>query len=368
METREVRHIEKKETIGIILPDSICDRLAVEGSQINVRAYQEAADQFMLTAAFFKVKAIQPGRAAVKAWISSENGYEQRTMPLPQILYSRGFLSRKQQRFLTESGIIFYNHKGFKHDKYRMHTMIMKDPELRHSLPRTAKADPAVLKTMMASYDSVLLKPVNGSLGAGIMHIEKISKNSWRLEYQVKRKQWEVETFQEEIPEVILKAFDARPYLIQEKILLATCKGRPFDLRVVVQRNHTGNWVVAGILCKVSPSKDQFITNLSQGGQSLSFEDVFTHHPDFPLIPTRDCIEQKAVQLARHIDRYAEHIADIAFDLALDTSGRVYFIECNFRGRYGNVRYKGKRLEEWKAKHTNPIGYARFLYNQMKHP
>lgn len=360
--------IQTDETIGIILPASVYDRLADGRSQINVRAYQEAADQFNLTAAFFKVKDIKPGRPTISAWIKQENGYHQMTIPLPKVMYTRAFLSSRQQKFLTEKGVLFYNQKGFKHDKYRMHTMIEEDPELRHCLPRTERADRTTFHTMMRTYDSLILKPVDGSLGAGIMHVEKVSKNSWRVEFQMKRKQWETKTFQHEIPDVILKAFEARPYLIQEKILLATHEGRPFDLRVVVQRDHTGEWVLAGILCKVSPRTDQFITNISQGGDSLSFDEVLTNHPDLPLGQTRDVIEKTALQLVRHIDKYANHIADIAFDLALDASGHVYFIESNFRGRYGNVRYKGKRLEEWKAKHTNPVGYGRFLYDQMQQP
>jgi glutathione synthase/RimK-type ligase-like ATP-grasp enzyme len=220
------------------------------------------------------------------------------------------------------------------------------------------------LEKMMARYNQLILKPVKGSEGRGIMKLSKNAFGTWFLQYPLAKRKWSEITFNDEIPDIIIDSFNKKQYMIQEKIELATYNERPFDLRVVVQRNYTGNWVVAGILCKVSPSKEQFVTNISQGGRSLSFDSVLASHPSLSYKKAYDDISRICLKMAKHLEKYTDHIADIAFDIALNKEGNPYFIESNFRGRYGQAKYSGKRYDEWKAKHFNPIGYGRYLMDR----
>ncbi|XXM70995.1 YheC/YheD family protein [Lysinibacillus sphaericus] len=351
--------------IGVILPDGIFDRLSSGKKQINVRAYQEAADHFGLIPIFMKLACIRPGDDEVQGFVKKGKKYELHTVVLPKVIYTRSFLSKKQGRFLEEKNIQFYNKKGIGHNKFRMHEIMSDDPEIALSLPETVEGTEENLEMMLKKHRKLILKPAKGSLGGGIMKITKDASGRYRLKYPLARRKWGKIQFKEEFPGVIRQAFTDKRYIIQENIELATYKKRPFDLRVVVQRDHTGEWTVAGILCKVSPSKKQFVTNISQGGSSLSFDQVVKEHPSLSYTRTHDDISALSLKMAKHLERYTDHIADIAFDIALDKKGKPFFIESNFRGRYGNVRYKGKRYEEWKAKHFNPIGYGRYLLDQM---
>jgi YheC/D like ATP-grasp len=351
--------------IGIILPDGIFDRLSAGKSQINVRAYQEAADHFGLTPVFMKLRCIKPGVDQVEGFVKKGKNYELQKVPIPKVIYTRSFLSKKQSTFLDEKKVQFYNKKGIGHNKFRMHEIMSEDAEIAVSLPDTVKGTEENLKMMLKKHRKLILKPAKGSLGGGIMKITRDDSGMHELKYPLARRKWEEIQFKEEIPEVIRQAFNKKLYILQENIDLATYKKRPFDLRVVVQRDHTGEWVVAGILCKVSPSKDQFVTNISQGGSSLSFDQVVKGHSYLSYKQAYEDISSLTLNMAKHLEQYTDHIADIAFDIALDKKGKPFFIESNFRGRYGNVRYKGKRYEEWKAKHFNPIGYGRFLLDRM---
>ncbi|MCA1011483.1 YheC/YheD family protein [Halobacillus halophilus] len=362
----------EKEYIGVILPNGIYQLLSEGKSQINVRAYQEAGEHYHFTPVFMRLKGLQPGVDYVEGFIKKGETFELETVELPKVIYTRSFLSKKQKRFLEDKKVQFYNKKGIGHDKYKMHQIISENPDLIPFLPETEKASLTALEKMMNQYDRLILKPAKGSLGGGIMKLSRSGPecwHHWHLKYPVARREWSeltFTTFKDGIPEVIREAFEKKPYIIQRQIELATYQERPFDLRIVAQRNHTGNWVVAGMLCKVSPSKDQFVTNISQGGSSLDFDKVLKAHPYLPCKKTKANLANLTLKLAQHLEHYTDHIADIAFDFALDTSGHPYFIESNFRGRYGNVKYKGKRYEEWKAKHFNPIGYGRYLYNKIK--
>ncbi|MGR9047524.1 YheC/YheD family protein [Halobacillus faecis] len=359
----------EKEYIGVILPDGIYQRLSEGKSQINVRAYQEAGEHYQFTPVFMRLKSLNPGNDYVEGFIKKEKTFELEKVDIPKVIYTRSFLSKKQKRFLEKKKVQFYNKKGIGHDKYKMHQIISEDPDLIPFLPETVEASIPNLKKMMNQYDQLILKPSKGSLGGGIMKLSRKGPERWHLSYPVARREWSELTFttyMDGVPEVIREAFEKKSYIIQRQIELATYKDKPFDLRIVAQRNHTGNWVVSGMLCKVSPSKDQFVTNISQGGSSLGFDKVLKGHPYLPYKKTTENLSNLTLKLAKHLEKYTDHIADVAFDFALDRSGHPYFIESNFRGRYGNVKYKGKRYEEWKAKHFNPIGYGRYLYDQIK--
>lgn len=356
----------KHEYIGVILPDGIYERLIKGKEQINVSAYQAAGEHYNLKPVFIRMKSIKPGVDVVEGYIKTASHFQLETVPIPKVIYTRCFLSKRQIQFLDDKKILFYNKKGLNHNKYKMHQILSEEPEFAPYLPNTDKATIPNLEKMMEQYNELILKPTKGSLGGGIMKLSKDEFGVWHLNYPIDRRKWSELTFKDEIPSYITDLLRKKHYIIQEKIELATYHGRPFDLRVVVQRNHTGNWVVAGILCKVSPSKEQFITNISQGGSSLSFDTVLKDHPYLSYKKSYKEISQLTLKMANHLEKYTEHIADIAFDIALNKEGHPFFIETNFRGRNGNVRYKGKRYEEWKAKHFNPIGYGRFLIDQIK--
>lgn len=354
--------------VGVILPNGIY-KMLMDGknNQINVVAYQEAGEKYNLIPVFTRVKNIVPGDKNIKGFIKNGSSFELKSIALPPVMYCRSFLNKRQMKFLNEERIIFYNTKGISHNKFKMHQIIAENEELQSFLPHTEIANEKNLNKMMKKFSRLIMKPAKGSLGGGIMKLEKVANNYWELHYPVARKQWEFLKFDEEhIPSVLAKSLKKKHYIIQEQIDLATYKECKFDLRVVVQRNYTGDWCVAGILCKVAPNKERFVTNISQGGNSLSFDKVFKGHPYLPYESVRNELHTISLKIAKHLEKYTEHIADVALDMAVDKNGHLYFIESNFRGRYGNVRYKGKRLKEWKAKHENPIGYARFLLDNRK--
>jgi hypothetical protein len=355
-----------QEYIGVILPDGIFDRLSAGKNQINVRAYQAAADHFGLTPVFMKLSCLKPGVDQVQGFIKKSKDYVLETVDIPKVIYTRSFLTKKQSRFLEEKKVQFYNKRGIGQNKLRMHEIMSEDPEIAPSLPETVPGTLENLLMMLKKHRQLILKPAKGSLGGGIMKLTKDKKGRIKLRYPIARRKWKEVQFKEDIPTFLTDTFNKKQYIIQENIKLATYKKRPFDLRVVVQRNQTGDWVVAGILCKVSPSRNQFVTNISQGGSSLSFDEVVKGHSYLSHNRIHQDISNLSLKMARHLEKHTDHIADIAFDIALDKKGRAYFIECNFRGRYGNIRYKGKRLEEWKAKHFNPIGYGRFLLDRRE--
>src|SRR5690606_16097536 len=106
----------------------------------------------------------------------------------------------------------------------------------------------------------------------GIMKLEKVGR-AWRLTYPSRRKRraWNSVTFRTHLPAILRRTIRKRSYLVQQRIQLATYIERPFDLRVSVQRDGSGEWQVTGIVGKAAPAR-RFLTNVAQGGTVYTLE------------------------------------------------------------------------------------------------
>jgi hypothetical protein len=117
---------------------------------------------------------------------------------------------------------------------------------------------------MLAQYRMVYIKPVHGLKGIGIMRAEKkgrgyvlrigksaVSFGSMGALYQSVRRR-----------------IRGKSYLVQKGIRMLLYAGRPFDFRIMVQKNERRNWEVSGIVGRLAPP-NRIVTNRSQGGKCL---------------------------------------------------------------------------------------------------
>ncbi|MEB3102904.1 YheC/YheD family protein [Ferviditalea candida] len=96
-----------------------------------------------------------------------------------------------------------------------------------------------------------------------------------------------------------------RAYIVQQKIHLAKVGGRPFDVRVMVQRKRNSSvWVVTGKLAKIA-GPGYIITNTARS-------------------------KGRVEQLATAIRKYYGYLNTVGLDMGVDVNGRVWIIETNF--------------------------------------
>ena len=56
-------------------------------------------------------------------------------------------------------------------------------------------------------------------------------------------------------------------YIVQQRIPLLTKENRVMDVRVIVGKNHNGDWIVPGMITKFG-DKDSIVSNISSGGSA----------------------------------------------------------------------------------------------------
>jgi len=165
---------------------------------------------------------------------------------------------------------------------------------------------------------------------------------------------------QNALPKQLLARLVSVPYLVQERVQLAEMNGRPFDLRVTVQRGWGGEWQVTGMFAKLAPAGG-FVSNIARGGEAITsssaLESAFAKDKAASI---RRAAMSLGLSIARALDSSLPGLADIGLDIGINGEGRLFFIECNGRDqRYGF--HKAGLIEAWKETYSQPVGYARYL-------
>jgi len=184
-------------------------------------------------------------------------------------------------------------------------------------MPETRKMTFHNLDLMLKKYGMVYVKPVFGSLGIGVI---KVNKEDRGLRYQkgIVRK-----TF----PTVaagylsLLHEIGGKSYMVQRGIRLARYGGRPYDIRVMVQRRPGRPWKVTGMAGRVA-SPGKIVTNGSQGGSIFPVPRLLGGE-------MRSRFRKIGLRAAHRLHAVFPGLVEIGLDVAVDRNRRPWIIEAN---------------------------------------
>jgi hypothetical protein len=356
--------------VGILVNDSIFrgiprGRTAFE----RISFYEIAAKEYDVTPVYFRLRDLNLRGGSVRGLVRENGVYKLRTFPMPAVIHNRAMYFhnprayRKLEKLCAVKGIVVFN-RWNRYNKWYVHKLLMEKEELRPHLPETEKASVASVRALSSKHDAVIVKPSSSSIGKGIMKVERErAGRRWRLTYPAGTRRgitiWKSVRYSSRVPAALLRRIRHKPYVAQQRLDLATYQGRPFDMRVSVQRGITGGWQMTGIAVKVA-RKNVFVTNVAQGGKVYRLEEVLSEHPHLNPAEVRHSIETFALSAAEHLSTRLPHLSDIGFDIGITPEGYPVFIEMNLRDLRYSFR-EGGMMEEWKRTYANPLGYARYL-------
>ncbi|MCG7410062.1 YheC/YheD family protein [Paenibacillus sp. ACRRX] len=337
--------------------------------------YEEAAKRHGVVPVYFRLEDVDVRSLQVTAYIRRHGMYTRKRMTVPTVIHNRAIYFRSdlhaKVRALVNRGIQLFNQVN-RYSKLTIHELLQRDPALVPYLPDTVQAAHGTLFKMMERHHSLILKPASGSVGKGIMKLDRTSRG-WQAMFSVhtaaKGNRWRtIESLNQALPGLIRTRISRGSYLVQQTLPLATFRGRPFDLRVSVQRDASRNWQITGIVGKVAPSYT-FLTNVAQGGTVHTFEEIAANSlPSFPFHRLRQRVSSLSLLIANNLSQQLPHLADLGLDIGLSPDGTPLFIECNGRDQRYSFR-EANLITEWKLTYENPIAYgASLIYQPQNAP
>ncbi|WP_211746485.1 YheC/YheD family protein [Paenibacillus sp. Marseille-Q4541] len=356
--------------VGILLDSSMFRGIpAGRTGRESLLYYELAAASYGLTACYLRLEDIDLFTGKCTAYILTGNRYQLHHIAIPEVIHNRAMyfakISHYQIAGLIQRGVRIYNVRN-RYGKDEIHRLLVKNPELAPHLPQTELASLPTIQQMMEKHTDLIVKPVSSSIGKGIMRVmHRYGDGNLILSSANRSKQCRYPFKRGVLPQVLNKRIQKKNYLVQERIALATYEGRPFDLRVSVQRGGSGSWMVTGMYAKVAPPNN-FVTNVAQGGSAMPYEEIHPLVlPSHSLLTITDQIQHLTITAAKQLSLALPHLADLGFDMGITAQGEIYFIECNGRDQRYGFRKAGMD-KEWMETYQNPLAYARFLLDQQQ--
>lgn len=219
--------------------------------------------------------------------------------------------------------------RGLRKDKWLRYLFMEKDSRLKPHLPETHLLTMKSLKAMISKYGQVILKPVIGSRGFGVIQVTPLTKNRYQIHLENKKKT--IRGFKRTYHK-LKELTRSRRYMVQKRIQLARIGRRPFDIRVIVQRKSSFDpWRVTGTVAKVA-GRGYIVTNNERSNGSLmtvkrALQKSSLRHLSLHYI--RSKINRIALLSAESLtEHYPDHRI-YGLDLGVNRKGRIWIIEAN---------------------------------------
>ncbi|WP_168122991.1 YheC/YheD family protein [Paenibacillus sp. HB172176] len=203
---------------------------------------------------------------------------------------------------------------------------LLPHPSLAPHIPPTYPFNSANLRKALYRHGMVILKPVVGSGGHGLLRIVSLRDE---YVYSYRNKTVSIRHFPALIRR-IQSTIGRRPYLIQKGINLAKVNGKPIDYRVKYVLNGR-KWEYRAVVGRIAKS-GLFVTNLSQGGEQVKAAEGIRASlgPSHVNEKKRRMKELTAIATSMLVKKYPG-IAQLGYDFGIDKKGKIWLFEVNTR-------------------------------------
>ncbi|RKD25765.1 hypothetical protein BEP19_02150 [Ammoniphilus oxalaticus] len=360
-----------RERLGILINDRLLAgiRKGRSGHE-KIAFYEQAGQAYGLTPCFFTLRDISLKKKRVKAFVQVKGKWKRKAFSLPSVIHNRAIFHSKahwrRSKQLVQHGVDLFNFWN-RYSKWQIHQLLAEQKTFVPHLPATAVLNEDALQEMMGRFDSLFLKPDKGTVGKGIIKLDKqddAEKRQWTASYRNKGKLVTARLKEEQLYQKLTRFTKHHAFLIQQTIPLATYEGAPFDLRVSAQKGGDGQWGITGMIGKAA-RPGHFLSNVAQGGQVFALEQLLTEYPRLSVQKVSRNVSELALAMAKYLAEQLPHLADVGFDFGINEQGHPYFIEMNGRDQRYSFQ-QGGQPDTWKATYEQPVAYAKFLLEQKK--
>lgn len=338
---------------------------------LSLAAKALGIDAFVFTASDYDVRT-----GILTGYRLENNHWKRQFVPLPDIVYDRCFFrsfTERRQHYAAMADMRsrkpYQWLNGKLPSKLQVYEALSGKRELLPYLPVTELYRSAdQLSRMIAQYpEGIVMKPAAGMQGRGVVHVKRAAKDSAVAIAGSSRQLRPFALKFDDLPAATtwIERFVKRSaFVIQPYLQLAGSDGRPFDIRVLMQKDKDGRWRPSGSAARLG-QVGSVASNLHGGGDAA---------PAVALLAAK-LGEAKAERLleeihtiCRYTTKYLERcfgrFAELAFDFGVEPDGKLWLLEVNSKPGRASFRLI-RDADAEKQSIERLLHYSRFLTHRL---
>ncbi|MGF7046577.1 hypothetical protein J2T13_001075 [Paenibacillus sp. DS2015] len=250
--------------------------------------------------------------------------------------------------------------------KYKVYNVLKQDPNIHPYLPPTFPySGPRSLEKYLLHYEGqVFMKPQAGSQGKSTLHIRLDNRqtelliihgrdrhNKSFLRKFIKRRdgfEW------------IQHFIKQTPFIIQPYLHLYNKQQHPFDVRVLMQKEAHGNWMLTGMAAREG-NTGEITSNLHGGGAATSvLPFLIQEFGDAQAEQMVAVLHKLSRDIPPILENYYGRLGELGIDFGIDREGNTWLLEVNSKPGRTSFNHIGDPRSAVLAA-ENPLRYARYL-------
>ncbi|WP_020615951.1 YheC/YheD family protein [Paenibacillus daejeonensis] len=372
---------EKIWTLGILVaPGDIDGEAKAHGNAQRppeerlCRALSLRAPAYGMRVIVFSATGFDEENRRLWGWQLRHDAWQHMPVPLPDIVYNRSFCASPEERRRSRDGLLALSRHhswislgGQLPGKLRVDRWLRSEPDSRRLLPPSAllKDTTQLLQWLAAYPGGLFVKPDGGMQGRGAMKLSRSARGlPLLLEGRTRTNQsFRLSSLPENVMEQIRSIGGRGRYVMQPFLQLSDPEGRPFDLRVLVQKDGSGRWSLTGSAVRRGTA-DSITSNLHGGGEAISAAPALTQwfgsERAAQLLPE---LTDVSLRLAARLEERAGRLVELGLDYGLDRSGRLWLLEANSKPGRRIFALTDDQVADERSVHR-PLQYARALVDR----
>ncbi|WP_223204179.1 YheC/YheD family protein [Alicyclobacillus suci] len=222
-------------------------------------------------------------------------------------------------------------------DKWQMYLALTHDAIQGLRIPYTLLLNQCTA-TRLEGHSAWYIKPVDTWGGHQIARCEQSGEHSWTLLHQTGRTLYYRRT--QALLEHLYMLYHPLTTIVQQAAPVVTWQGRPFDIRVLCQRQSDG-WLIAGTLARVAQT-NSIVSNIGTGrGEVHQTRDILRELYPKAVKQRRiqNKLKQVSLKICQVLDTYAP-FDEVGIDYGLGAEGQVWLFEVNTNDRLGGPSHQ----------------------------
>lgn len=206
--------------------------------------------------------------------------------------------------------------------------VLLRNEQISPYIPETRCYNYQQLRQMLSRHSSVFIKPDKGGGGVGTVRVTKLGSQKLELHTLNRRRVIEPRN----LPLYVKRCLNPkRHYIIQQGIDLGEINGRPFDLRVHLQKP-LSNWQISGVCAKIA-APGKIVTNHCKGGLPVEAQkalyQVSAQKKQTNFLMRK--IYNLSKEIAKTLNIFFPGLRELGIDLGVDKNLDIWIFEVNTR-------------------------------------